>query len=65
MDALAPYAKAIVAAIMAALLIIEAWTGWKSELLTEEWVITILGILTPIIVFLVPNSKPAAAPAAA
>lgn len=60
MDALAPFAKAIVALIMAVLLIIEVWTGWKSEMITEEWVISILAILTPIIVFFVPNAKPAA-----
>lgn len=52
---LAHYSKAIVAAVMALLLIIEAWTGWKSEMIDEAWVLTILGVLTPILVWLVPN----------
>ena len=48
--------KAYVAAIMAVLLIIETFTGWSLGI-TEEWVITILAVITPIIVWLVPNAK--------
>ena len=55
MDALTPYAKAIVATIMALLLIIEVWTGWKSDFITEEGLVTTLAVLTPILVWLIPN----------
>ena len=51
------YSKAIIATIMGGLVILEAWTGWKSDFLTEETVLTVIGILTPILVFFVPNSS--------
>lgn len=47
--------KAIAAFILAGLTIIELWTGWGAPGITEEWIITVLALLTPIIVWLVPN----------
>lgn len=49
--------KAIVAVIMAALLIIDAWFGthWASESVVQ----TILAVLTPIFVWLIPNRQKA------
>lgn len=48
------YNKAWVALLVAALIIIEDWTGWKSGI-TEEWIITILAVISPIVVWLIPN----------
>lgn len=55
--AIQEHQKGIVALVMAILLIIEDWTGWSTGGITEEWVITILGVLTPIVVWLTPNKK--------
>ena len=55
METLQQYNKAIVAAVMAGLLIIETFFGWKSDLLNEQSVITILAVLTPVLVFFIPN----------
>ena len=49
--------KAIVAVIMAVLLLIETWFGWKSEYISEEWILSILAILTPFLVWLIPNKS--------
>jgi hypothetical protein len=38
-------AATIVAVILGALEIIEAWTGWKSGI-TEDWILSILAVLT-------------------
>ena len=48
------YNKAWVALIMAIIIVVEDVTGWGSGI-TEEWVIATLAILTPILVWLVPN----------
>lgn len=50
------YNKAIVATVMGVLLIIEAWTGWKSDALSEQTVLTVIGILMPILVYFIPNT---------
>lgn len=53
------YNKAWVALIMAALIIIDDWTGWEiTGLINEKTVITILAILGPVFVWLVPNRVP-------
>lgn len=49
--------KAVAAAIMAIISII-ALSGGLSDTLTEEWVAGIVTVLTPIIVYLIPNRKP-------
>lgn len=48
--------KAIAAAIMAIVSVI-ALAGGLTDVLTEEWVAGIVAVLTPIIVWLVPNRK--------
>lgn len=53
----AAYSKAIVATIMAILLIIEEWTGWKSDLISEQGIITFLAVLTPVLVWAIPNRQ--------
>jgi hypothetical protein len=55
-----PYAKAVVAVVMGLLLLIEAWTGWKSDVISEEWLLTIIAVLTPILVYFVPNRRASA-----
>jgi hypothetical protein len=55
MENIGAYSKAIVATVMAILLIIEEWWGWKSDLITEQGIITVLAVLTPILVFFIPN----------
>lgn len=54
--------KAIVALIMAALIVIEQIWGFSASWLTEELITTILAVLTPILIWLVPN-LPADTPA--
>jgi ABC-type transporter Mla subunit MlaD len=54
MGALSAYNKAIIAFVMSALIIIEAWTGYNPGI-TESSLVTILAILTPILVWLFPN----------
>lgn len=51
------YTKAIVAAIMAILTLLTTWFGWHLSWLTEEWVLTIIAVLTPIFVLIFPNSS--------
>lgn len=50
--------KAIVAAVMGVLFIIQTYTGFSLPWLTQETVTTIVGLLTPVLVWAVPN-KPA------
>jgi hypothetical protein len=50
--------KAWVSLIMSALILIEAWTEWSiPEGINEQWIITVLTLLTPIIVWAVPNYR--------
>lgn len=49
------YDKAIVAVITGVLSIISLWLGWDLSPLADEKVVTGLAILTPILVWLVPN----------
>lgn len=52
------YNKAWVALIMALITIIEQWTGWSFGI-GEEAATAFLALLTPILVWLVPNARPA------
>jgi len=45
---------AIVALIMSALELVVLWTGWTINI-SHEWVETLLMVLTPIFVWLVPS----------
>lgn len=49
------YNKALVALVMAILLVLEDWWGITFPGITEQGVITILSLLTPLFVWLVPN----------
>ena len=49
--------KAIAAAIMAVISVI-ALAGGLSDVLTEEWVAGVVAVLTPILVWIIPNKKP-------
>jgi hypothetical protein len=52
------YNKAWVALAMAVLTIVELFTGWSiSDKVSEEVIVGILAILTPILVWAVPNSN--------
>lgn len=54
------YSKAIVAAIMAALVVIDQiWSINLGGVFTEEVITIILAVLSPILVWLVPNTPPA------
>lgn len=46
--------KALVAAIMSVITLAELYFGFRSGI-TEEWLLALIAILTPIIVWLVPN----------
>jgi thiamine transporter ThiT len=48
------YSKAWVALIMAIIVLIELYFGWTFGL-TEEWIVGLVTLLTPIFVWLVPN----------
>lgn len=48
------YNKAWIALIMAFLTILEQWLGWTFGL-SEDAVVGILALLTPVLVWLVPN----------
>lgn len=53
---LTAFDKAIVAAIMAGLVVIEQVWGWGSGI-TEEYVTVVIAALSPILVWLVPNRE--------
>lgn len=55
MDKVTQYNKGIVAAIMGALMMLEAWIGLDISGVDEQWIITLLGLLTPILVVITPN----------
>ena len=51
--------KALTAAIMGILFIVQTYTGVSIGWLTPETVSTIIGLLTPVLVWAIPNKKPA------
>jgi len=51
--------KALVAMVMGVLFIIQSYTGINLGWITAEQVSTIIGLLTPVLVWAIPN-KPAA-----
>ena len=52
--------KALVAAVMGILFIIQTFTGFSFAWLTPDTVATIIGLITPVLVWATPN-KPKAA----
>ena len=51
--------KALVAAIMGILFIVQTYTEFSLSWLTPETVSTIIGLVTPVLVWAIPNKKPA------
>lgn len=51
--------KALVALVMAILSLVSLWTGWLPNSITEEHVAAIIAVLTPVLVYLVPNKAAA------
>jgi hypothetical protein len=54
---LSEYTKAIVSAVMAVLTLLTTWLGWHLDWLTEDWILTIIAVLSPILVLIFPNSS--------
>lgn len=50
--------KALTALIMGLLFIIQTYTGFSVAWLTPDTVATIIGLLTPVLVWAIPNKKP-------
>ena len=51
--------KALVAAIMGILFIVQTFTGFSTSWISAETVSTIVGLITPVLVWAIPNKKPA------
>lgn len=49
--------KALVALIMGLLFIIQTYTGFSTSWISAETVSTIVGLLTPVLVWAIPNKK--------
>lgn len=49
--------KALVALIMGLLFIIQTYTGFSLSWISQETVATIVGLLTPVLVWAIPNKK--------
>lgn len=49
--------KALVALIMGLLYIFQSFTGIGTSFLSEQTITTIVSLLTPLLVYLVPNKK--------
>lgn len=52
--------KALTAAVMGILFIVQTYTGFSLPWLTPDTIATIIGLLTPVLVWAIPN-KPSAA----
>ena len=51
--------KALAAAVMGILFIVQTYTGFSLSWVTPETVSTIIGLITPVLVWAIPNKKPA------
>ena len=51
--------KALIAMVMGLLFIIQSFTGFSLSWITESQVTTIIGLLTPVLVWAIPNKMPA------
>ena len=49
--------KALVAAVMGILFIIQTFTGFSLPWMTQDTVATVIGLLTPILVWAIPNKS--------
>ena len=51
--------KALVALVMGLLFIVQSLTGFNLGWITAETVTTVIGLLTPVLVWAIPNKTPA------
>ena len=49
--------KALVAAIMGILFIVQTYTGFSMAWATPDMIATIIGLITPVLVWAIPNKK--------
>ena len=49
--------KALVAAIMGILFIVQTYTGLQLSWVTPDTIATIIGLITPVLVWAIPNKK--------
>lgn len=49
--------KALVALVMGLLFIVQTFTGFSLPWITQETVTTVIGLLTPVLVWAIPNKK--------
>jgi hypothetical protein len=49
--------KALVALVMGILFIVQTYTGFSLSWISQETVSTIVGLLTPVLVWAIPNKK--------
>ena len=49
--------KALVALIMGLLFIVQTYTGFSTSWIPQETVATIVGLITPVLVWAIPNKK--------
>ena len=49
--------KALVAAIMGVLFIVQTYTGLSMAWVTPDTITTIIGLITPVLVWAIPNTK--------
>ena len=49
--------KALVAAIMGVLFIVQTYTGLSMAWVTPDTITTIIGLITPVLVWAIPNKK--------
>ena len=49
--------KALVAAIMGILFIVQTYTGFNMAWVTPDTIATIIGLVTPVLVWVIPNKK--------
>jgi hypothetical protein len=50
--------KALVAAIMGVLFIVQTFTGFSTSWISADTIATIVGVLTPVLVWALPNNTP-------
>lgn len=51
--------KALVALVMGVLFIIQTYTGFNLSWISQETITTIIGLLTPVLVWAIPNKSKA------
>ena len=51
--------KALVALVMGLIFIVQTYTGFNLSWISAETIATIVGLITPVLVWAIPNKKPA------